>query len=235
LIRKTWVRWTLGILLALFVTVAPFVYYRISYTYQKRLRVVTPGRFYRSGCMTAVGLETTIKSLGIRTVINLMEESPDPILHPHYFARASVKESDVVTNTGARYVAMTVEYLPRNRAQFEKPETINRYLAILDEPKNYPVLIHCKAGLHRTGVLVALYRMEYEGWTKEQALAELRANGFGEFASSSANEYIQQYLLGYQPRSHRVVEQLPLPVTPGRFVSRPGTLLPGGYAPLPKD
>jgi len=235
LIRNTWVRWTLGILMALFITVVPFIYYRISYTYQKRLRVVTPGRFYRSGCMTAVGLQTTIKSLGIRTVINLMEESPDPILHPHYFARASVKESDVVTGTGARYVAMTVEYLPRNRAQFEKPETIDRYLAILDDPKSYPVLIHCKAGLHRTGVLVALYRMEYEGWTKERALAELRANGFGEFASSSANEYIQQYLLGYQPRSNRVVEQLPMPVTPGRFVSRPGTLLPGGYAPLPKE
>ena len=215
------------------ITVVPFVYYRISYTYQKRFRVVTPGRFYRSGCMTAAGLEATIKMYGIRTVINLMEESPDPVLQPHYFAPASVKESALVTKVGARYIAMTVEYLPRHRALSEQPETIARYLEILDDPKSYPVLIHCKAGLHRTGVLVALYRMELEGWTKDQALAELRANGFGEFASSSANEYIQQYLLGYQPRASRIVAQPPAP--PSRLVSRPGTHLPGGYAPLPKE
>ena len=223
-------RWALGIALALFITVVPFVYYRISYTYQKRLRVVTADKLYRSGCMTAAGLEEAIKKHRIRTVINLMEEAPDPELKPHFFAPASIKESKLVADLGARYVPMTVTYLPRNKARTERPDTIERYLEILDNPLAYPVLVHCKAGLHRTGVLVALYRMEYEGWSKEDALQELRDNGFGHFASTSANEYVDQYVLRYQPhlRPGRTVERLP--ATKGNLVSRPGA-----FAPLPKD
>ena len=34
----------------------------------------------------------------------------------------------------------------------------------MDDPDSYPVLIHCNAGLNRTGVMVAVYRMEYQGW-----------------------------------------------------------------------
>lgn len=235
LIRNIWVRWALGTALALFVTVVPYVYFRMAYEYQKRLRVVTPGKLYRSGCMTASGLEDAIKKFGIRTVINLMEEAPDPVLHAHYFAPAAVKESQLVARCGARYVTLTVEYLPRNRARRERPATIERYLEILDDPASYPVLVHCKAGLHRTGVLVGVYRMEYEGWTKQEALREVRNNGFGEFAATSANEYIQQYILSYQPhrRSGGVVGSPP-PVR-GQLTSHPAPIDPAAFAPLPKE
>lgn len=235
MIRNTWVRWGLGCALGLLITVLPYVYFRISYTYQKRFRVVTEGKMYRSGCMTGNGLAAAIKDYKIRTVLNLMEEAPDPLLKPHFFAPASVKESEVVEKAGARMVTLTVKYLPRNKARTERPETIERYLELLDNPDNYPILVHCKAGLHRTGVLIAVYRMEYEGWTRQQALAEVKANGFGELASTSANEYIQQYVLGYRPhlRPGRVVERLP--AVKGDLVSRPRTAPPGAFAPLPKD
>ena len=51
---------------------------------------------------------------------------------------------------------------------------MDQYLAILDNPDSYPILIHCQAGLHRTGLLSAVYRMEYEGWTPAQAWREFR-------------------------------------------------------------
>ena len=235
LIRNTWVRWGLGTGLALVLTVLPYLYFRITYEYQKRLRVVTPGKLYRSGCMTAAGLEEAIKTYGIRTVINLMEEAPDPALHPHYFAPASVPESQLVARAGARFVAFTVEYLPRNRARRERPATIERYLEILDDPNSYPVLIHCKAGLHRTGVLVGVYRMEYEGWTKAEALQEVRDNGFGEFAATSANEYIQQYILNYRPHLRLDPAAKRLPSVRGNLTSRPAPVDPAAFAPLPKE
>jgi len=111
LIRNIWVRWSLGIAIALLVTVVPFIYYRISYTYQKRFRVVTPGvlpqRLHDRG-----GLGNHDQDVPHSHRDQLDGRIADPVLHPHYFAPASVKESAVVTNCNARYVAMTVEYLP---------------------------------------------------------------------------------------------------------------------------
>jgi protein tyrosine/serine phosphatase len=65
------------------------------------------------------------------------------------------------------------------------------------------VLIHCKAGLHRTGVLSAVYRMEYQGWTRAQAYAELKAHGFGDTYCTIANDYVKQYVLTYEPGQRR--------------------------------
>jgi protein tyrosine/serine phosphatase len=98
----------------------------------------------------------------------------------------------------------------------------------MDDSNNYPLLVHCRAGLHRTGVITAVYRMEYEGWSPTAALRELKAHGFGEFASSSANMYIQQYVLSYQPRPPERNPQAVQGIQPTRqdlpahLTSRPG-------------
>jgi hypothetical protein len=42
--------------------------------------------------------------------------------------------------------------------------------------------------------------MEYQGWSRSAALRELKAHGFGEWAATSANDYVDQYLLRYEPR-----------------------------------
>jgi hypothetical protein len=46
--------------------------------------------------------------------------------------------------------------------------------------------------------MAAVYRMEYEGWSADEAIRELKANGFGEWPCSSANDYIQEYILSFQ-------------------------------------
>lgn len=40
-------------------------------------------------------------------------------------------------------------------------------------------LIHCKHGSDRTGCMVAAFRMVFQDWSKEEALAELRKDEFG--------------------------------------------------------
>jgi tyrosine-protein phosphatase SIW14 len=232
--------WLFGLAIAAFITVVPIVYYRMTYSETKRLRVVTAEKLYRSGCMTAWGLEMAIRTHKIRTVINLMEEDPDPELPRSYFGGEREKESELCRRLGAQYRNLYVDLVALHRLDRERPPTIDQYLEILDDPKNYPVLLHCKAGLHRTGVLVGVYRMEYEGWSRAQALAEVRRNGFGTFTSTAANQYINQYILRYEPhrrpgRVGNVVERLPASrEVPGSLTSRP-TLLPGAYEPLPKE
>ena len=70
---------------------------------------------------------------------------------------------------------------------------------MLDDATAYPILVHCSAGLNRTGVITAVYRMEHDGWTPLQAWDELRANGFGEYTSTADNNYITEYVLSYRP------------------------------------
>jgi hypothetical protein len=40
------------------------------------------------------------------------------------------------------------------------------------------VLIHCKNGWDRTGLLVGMYRVIYDGWTTDKAYEEMRRLGF---------------------------------------------------------
>lgn len=192
----------MGLAIFSIMCLVPYAYYRHNYTHAKRLRPVVSGQVYRSGCMTADGLRDAIQQYKIKTVINLQEEAVDPDLPASYFnGFHRTRESELCKAFGARMEFLFVELVGPDRAGKEYPSTIARFLDIMDDPANYPVLIHCKAGLHRTGVLSAVYRMEYQHWTPLEAWHELRSHGFGEFVSDSSNDYITQYLLTYRPRN----------------------------------
>jgi tyrosine-protein phosphatase SIW14 len=192
-------RWTLIGCIVGIVFVVPVVYYRKVYDDGKRLRVMVPGRVYRSGQMTAAGLADAVHRLRLQTIINVQDDFPDPDLDRSFWDSRTIKESELCQRLGVRFIQLAPDLISRREVPQHRPATIDQFLDLMDDPSNYPVLIHCKAGLHRTGVLAAVYRMEYQGWSHEEAYRELRAHGFGEWVSSSANDYITQYVLTYQP------------------------------------
>jgi protein tyrosine/serine phosphatase len=202
---KPWVNWVGGCLLAVLIFAPAIIEFRSLYAHHKRLREVTPGKFYRSGQMTAEGFRDAIARLGIRTVINLQGEFPDPALENSYWSSKKSSEKQVCEAAGARYIVLDANGLRENRNDAAAvPEAVDGYLKLLDDPTIYPVLIHCRAGLHRTGLLTAVYRMEYEGWSHALAADELKANGFnvtvGRDDCTAANDYVRQYLLNYRRR-----------------------------------
>jgi protein tyrosine/serine phosphatase len=199
-----WLRWGLGLGIAASIVAVPAVHFRAVFAHSKRLREVTPERFYRSGQLTAAGFREVFERYGIRTVINLQDEAPDPLLRETYYDSPSIRESEVCRQFGVRYRLLHFDLLPRSRLQAERPAVIDAYLQILDDPEAYPILLHCKAGLHRTGLLTAIYRMEKEGWSKGAATRELRANGFGDSVSNTSNDYVMQMLELYVPGQRRV-------------------------------
>lgn len=190
-----------GLIAALVVIVAvvPIVHYRSLYAYNKRLREVVPGRFYRSGQLTVEGFTDAVHSLGIRTIVNVQDDFPDPDVWNTFWDRRTVKESELCRTLGVRYVQISPGLVPNERlGTGERPLAIEHFLAVMDDPSNYPVLLHCRAGLHRTGLMSAIYRMEYQGWSRAQAFRELRDHGFGPWACSAANDYVSQYVLTYR-------------------------------------
>lgn len=129
----------------------------------KRFGVVVEGRLYRSRQVTARELEHVARRYGVRTVLSLLNpEAPE-----------SVAEREAAARLGLRWVNVP---LPGNGAS--TPEERARIRQVLFDPEVAPVLVHCAAGVNRTGLAVGLYRIHRQGWTVAQVLAEMRQYGF---------------------------------------------------------
>lgn len=55
--------------------------------------------------------------------------------------------------------------------RYTGPEVVHRVLELMLDPSNYPMLIHCNKGKHRTGCMTACFR-KVCGWTDEAAIDE---------------------------------------------------------------
>lgn len=72
-------------------------------------------------------------------------------------------------------------------------EDIVTALDILTDKNNYPIYVHCKHGSDRTGVVIAMYRIVVQGWSKEDAIAEMKGGGYGfHLIWENIPEYIQK-------------------------------------------
>lgn len=58
-------------------------------------------------------------------------------------------------------------------------EDVVKFLRIAKTPSMQPLLVHCQHGSDRTGTMVAIYRIAYEGWSKSQATEEMINGGYG--------------------------------------------------------
>src|SRR5439155_20167337 len=56
-----WVRWALAAAVVVLIVGVPSAAFRMQYAHAKRFREVAPGRFYRSGQMTAAGFREMIR------------------------------------------------------------------------------------------------------------------------------------------------------------------------------
>lgn len=62
---------------------------------------------------------------------------------------------------------------------YPEDEDVVRFLRIATDPARQPVLVHCRRGADRTGVMVAIYRVVVEDWTKADAIDEMTRGGYG--------------------------------------------------------
>ncbi len=117
---------------------------------------VAPG-IYRGAQPQPSGY-ATLKKLGVRTVINL---------------RARHSEKAAVEAAGMRSIEVPIR-IPGTLTA----EAMRRVVADMADPNNQPVFVHCAQGRDRTGVAVAVYRMEMDRWSNAEAEAEMQAFGF---------------------------------------------------------
>jgi tyrosine-protein phosphatase SIW14 len=131
----------------------------VEYRRWRRFVVVQPGVLYRSNLLSNDDLAHVLERESIKTVFSLSFTRTEEI--QAVCDRLGVK----------RYF----HYLPGNGAGPDEPYL--RFLEVMQNPANHPVLVHCSAGVQRTGGAVALFRVVEQGWTLNRALAEMKWRG----------------------------------------------------------
>jgi protein tyrosine phosphatase (PTP) superfamily phosphohydrolase (DUF442 family) len=98
-----------------------------------------------------------IRDHGIKSVLNL---------------RGHHSDEDAAAGLG-----LVLINVPMSAGGFTEADIVAALKAIESAPK--PVVLHCQHGSDRAGVVSAMYRIVFQGWSKEDALAELLGGGFG--------------------------------------------------------
>lgn len=111
---------------------------------------------YRSGQPEAAQMKE-LEQRGIKSILNLRNFHTD--------------------NDESKGTSLKLYHIPMEAGRFTEPQLIYALKIIQDAPK--PMVIHCWHGSDRTGLMVAMYRMVYQNWPKEDALAELKQPEFG--------------------------------------------------------
>ena len=122
---------------------------------QSNLHRVDEG-VYRSGQPTAKDFKA-LEADGFREVLNLRNLHSD--------------------DDEAAATSLVLHHL-RTRAKTIDEEQLTEALQVIQNRRG-PILIHCWHGSDRTGAVVALYRIVFQGVSKEEAIREMTEGGYG--------------------------------------------------------
>jgi protein tyrosine/serine phosphatase len=152
----------LGILVAGGTTAYFFDRYKTLYHFA----TVDEGKVYRSGCLTETGLRRVYKLTGLKTIINLR----------------SVSERDKgqwynTEKNFAKRKGITIVDIPMLQDTPPDEAQVKHFLSVATTPEMLPALIHCEAGVIRTGMMVAVYRISVLKEDNEKVLRELPMYG----------------------------------------------------------
>lgn len=152
-------------------------------------KAVTEGKVYKSGVIPIDELPEYIEEYNIKSVIDLRFPGTDDLVNNPEIPEELLAEKDAIAKIpGVNYYNIGSEQIPED-------ETVEKFLRVMDDSLNYPVLIHCHHGEGRAVLFSSIYRMEYEDMPNEEARENSRfIVKFGNFDHGTPKgEYVKNY------------------------------------------
>jgi len=140
--------------------------------------------FYRGG-QPRVEEYGQLPVMGIKTVIDLTDE------HDHQgYAQAAIAKAGLMSH-----------WLPMSDRDYPSETCAQTFLDTVEGIKHHPVLwqpvfVHCAGGRHRTGAMIAVYRMKVDGWDLKRAMKELESY-FGFWHGWWGHQQIKKFVEDY--------------------------------------
>lgn len=120
---------------------------------------VLRGEFYRAAQLSPESLADRVQRYKIRTIINLRGTQPD--------AEWYREESQVARLTDAKLI----DFPMSATRQMTRDQAMKLVTLMKDAPK--PILVHCKTGADRTGLVSVIYANQVAGIDEEEAEQQL--------------------------------------------------------------
>ena len=139
---------------------------------------IVDGRIYR-GEQPGKKDYAALASIGVKTIIDLRDD-------------ALQNSAQYAKDAGLKYVNIRID----GHGTPTDAETAE-FLKIVNDPSSGVVYVHCAGGRHRTGSMIAVYRMAEDGWTIDQAYKEMLAY---DFYTSGGHEGFKSYVFDYFKR-----------------------------------
>jgi len=141
-------------------------------------------RLYRGALPDAAGYRALRERVGVKAILNLVP------------ARAE-EHRRLATDAG---IPVWI-HAPFSDRDFPETGLVRSWLDHVRDDENVPLYTHCMGGRHRTGTLIAVYRVVDQGWTREDAFAEMLRYGWYQGMGHRALK--EWFFERFQPETYR--------------------------------
>lgn len=186
--KKKW-----KIVIGIVILAAAFTGYKLYDAYVNyRFMEISRNKVYKSGVIPPEKIEGYVKKYGIKSIVDLRGPvTKDKVNNPENWKQINAEKAAVAKISGLNYYNIPSEQVP-------KKENLDKFYKVIDDPNNYPILIHCYHGIGRAQVYSAIYRIEKENWSNEDAR---KGAAFPTWFSSFDNGTPKgEFLKSYVPR-----------------------------------
>ena len=174
-----------------------------KYVYDRHINhnfmTITEGKVYKSGVIPPDEIADYVKKYHIKSIVDLrFPGTGDDVNNPEVPAELTAEKEAVAKIPGLNYFNDGSDQVP-------KQENLDKFFKIMDNKENYPVLIHCYHGIGRAQMYSAIYRIEYEGFSNEEARSKAAFPVM--FSSFDDGKPKGEYLKAYKSRKQLATDK----------------------------